>query len=162
MSPVERRRKIEAYGHAGVLLREGLKTLPREMWLFKPAPEQWSIHETIVHIADSEANSYIRCRRLIAEPGTAVMAYDENRWASALRYPDQNTEDALQLFQHLRCASYLLIRDLPEGVWANAVDHPQNGRMTLEDWLDVYERHIPEHLAQMRAVQAAWQQRAPR
>lgn len=162
MSPVERRRKIESYGNAAVVLREGLKAFPRAMWAFKPAPEQWSIHETIVHIADSEANSYIRCRRLIAEPGTPVMAYAEGRWASALRYHEQNTDDALALFQQLRHNSYVLIQSLPEAAWANTVYHPENGQMTLDDWLDVYERHIPEHLAQMGAVHALWQEQTER
>ena len=53
----------------------------------------------MVHIADSEANSYIRCRRLIAEPGQALMAYAENQWAETLNYPGQSVEDALQLFR---------------------------------------------------------------
>ncbi len=30
--------------------------------------------------------------------------------------------------------------------------------MTLDDWLDIYERHVREHAAQMRAVRAAWEQ----
>ena len=158
MPSAERRRKIESYGNAAIVLREGLRAFPRAMWTFKPAPEQWSIHETIVHIADSEANSYVRCRRLIAEPGTSVMAYNESQWASALRYHDQNTDDALTLFQWLRRNSYVLIQSLPETAWANTVYHPENGPMTLDDWLTVYERHIPEHLAQMRAVYAVWQE----
>jgi hypothetical protein len=32
------------------------------MWKWKPAPDQWSIHEVIAHLADSEANGYARCR----------------------------------------------------------------------------------------------------
>ena len=49
-----------------------------------------------------------------------------------------------------------LIKALPEAVWANMVAHPENGVMTMDDWLDVYERHVPEHIAQMREVYAAW------
>ena len=39
-----------------------LTQFPREMRQWKPAPDQWSIHEVIVHLADSEANGYARCR----------------------------------------------------------------------------------------------------
>ncbi len=28
--------------------------------------------------------------------------------------------------------------------------------MTLDDWLQVYERHIPEHLAQMDENHESW------
>jgi hypothetical protein len=28
--------------------------------------------------------------------------------------------------------------------------------MTMDDWLDTYERHIPEHIEQMQAVYEDW------
>jgi hypothetical protein len=131
------------------------------MWTFKPSPEWWSIHEIVVHIADSEANSYVRCRRFVAEPGESVMAYDENRWAEALRYHDQDPDEAVELFKWLRLRSYRLIKALPESTWSHTVYHPENGTMTLDDWLDVYERHVREHVAQMQSVHAVWlEQRA--
>ncbi len=156
MTSDERRQKIELYGSAYTLLTEGLKRFPKEMWTFKPSPRDWSVHELIVHIADSEANSYVRCRRFIAEPGSSVMAYDGNQWAKALHYHAQSPDEALALFKWLRHNSYVLIQSLPEAVWANTVDHPENGVMTMDDWLDVYARHVPEHLEQMRAVYEVW------
>jgi hypothetical protein len=126
------------------------------MWHFKPAPGRWSIHEIVIHITDSEANSYIRCRRFIAEPGQTVMAYDENGWAVALDYRGQSTDEALELFKWLHYNTYQLIRSLPESVWANTVFHPENGTMTMDDWLGIYERHIPDHLQQMRLNYEAW------
>ena len=35
-------------------------------------PDRWSIHEIILHLADSEATCYVRCRHFIAEPGSSV------------------------------------------------------------------------------------------
>jgi|SRR5579859_699618 len=156
MTGEERQAKIESYGQAHHELVTALGQFPAAMWQFKPDADRWSIHETVVHIADSEANSYIRCRRLIAEPGQAVLAYDENRWATALDYHAQSTDGALELFKWLRRQSYLLIRNQPAAVWAQTVLHPENGTMTLDDWLDVYERHVREHVAQMQAVYATW------
>jgi hypothetical protein len=153
----ERHRQIEAYGQAYQILSDALAQFPREMWQYRPAPDRWTIHEIVIHIADSEANSYIRCRRFIAEPGTQISAYDEMRWATALQYHDQNTATALELFKWLRGNTCDLIRSLPAGVWANTLDHPEMGTMTMDDWLDIYTRHIPEHIAQMQAVYAAWQ-----
>ena len=69
MNPEIRRQKLESYGKAAYELEAALKRFPREMWHFRDEHGCWSIHEHLVHIADSEANSYIRCRRLIAEPG---------------------------------------------------------------------------------------------
>ena len=156
MTGEERRQKIESYGNAYDRLVEALRQFPTETWRFKPAPDRWSIHEIVVHIADSEANSFVRCRRCIAESGKSVMAYDEMQWAQTLRYADQSTEDALEVFKWLRRATYKLIRSLPESVWSNTIEHPENGTMTLERWLDVYERHIPEHIAQMQENDGDW------
>ncbi len=156
MSNTERAQKIESYGQAYDALSEAVARFPPEMWQFKPPDGGWSIHEIIVHITDSEANSYIRCRRLIAEPGEPLMAYDENRWARGLDYHGLSTAQAIELFGSLRRASYYLIRDLPGPVWAHQAFHPEDGMISLEDWLETYERHVPEHVAQMEGVYQQW------
>ncbi|MGB8643975.1 MAG: DinB family protein [Anaerolineae bacterium] len=156
MIPQERSKKIESYGMAHPQLVAALERFPREMWQFRPAPDRWTIHEIIIHIADSEANSYIRCRRFIAEPGSNVLGYDENKWAHDLHYHEQNADDALELFKWLRHKSYTLIKDLPEPVWSNMVHHTESGVMTMDEWLDTYERHIPEHVKQMQANYDDW------
>lgn len=55
-----------------------------------------------------------------------------------------------------RPISYTLLRDLPESVRSNTIYHTENGAMTRDDWLDTYERHIPEHIEQMRANCDDW------
>jgi hypothetical protein len=156
MTIEDRTNQIESYGKAYRLLVTALERFPREMWQYRPAPDRWTVHEILVHIADSEANSYIRCCRLLAEPGSAVLGYDEEKWARALHYHDQSPDDALELFRWLRQKSYKLIRNLPETAWANTVDHSESGLMSVDDWLNIYERHIPEHIEQMQAVYEDW------
>ena len=159
MTPELRIQKIESYGNAYEALVAAVGKFPREMWQFRDEHGCWSIHEHVVHIADSEANSYIRCRRLIAEPGQSLMAYDENQWASALDYHGQSVEDALDLFKWLRRQNCQLIESLTEAAWSNSGYHPENGDMTLDDWLDVYERHVPEHLQYMQENYEVWRRR---
>lgn len=153
----ERIRRIESYGNAYQKLMAGLQQFPTEMWDYRDEHGCWSIREHLVHIADSEANSYIRCRRLIAEPGEQLMAYDENAWSRSLFYSDQGEDDALALFRLLRSQTYALIRSVPDDAWSNTCQHPENGDMSLDDWLEVYESHIPEHLEFMQENYEAWQ-----
>lgn len=160
MTTTERNNLIESYGNAYPLLAEALEELPKEMWLWKPAPEKWSIHEVIIHITDSEANSFVRCRRFIAEPGSGVYGYDENKWAKLLNYHSQNTDDALALFKLLRKASYDLIKTVDEKTWVTAtVNHSESGTMTFDQWLKTYEEHIPIHIRQMKRNYEAWKTR---
>lgn len=148
--------KIASFGAAYETLIQGLREFPKEMWDFRDEHGCWSIREHLIHITDSEANSYIRCRRLIAEPGEPLMAYDENGWAARLGYAERNVEDALELFRLLRGQTYALVEGVPEYVWSNTCYHPENGDMTLDDWLTVYEVHIPEHLQSMQENYDAW------
>ena len=42
-------------------------------------PGDWSARQIIHHVADSEAQSYARLRRLLAEPdGAVIQGYDES------------------------------------------------------------------------------------
>lgn len=157
MTTSERNQLIKSYGKAYPVLIESLKEFPKEMWQWKPAPEKWSIHEIIVHIADSEANSYVRCRRFIAEPGSGVYGYDENKWARNLNYHQQSIEDSLELFKWLRKMTCDLIKTVDEHTWQTAtVDHSENGIMKFEEWLKIYEEHIPVHIRQMKRNYEAW------
>lgn len=157
MDSEERTQLIESYGNAYQLLTEALQTFPKEMWKWKPAPEKWSIHEIIIHIADSEANSYVRCRRLAAEPGSGVYGYDENKWAVQLNYHQQSTDDALELFKWLRKLSYDLLKTISKEKWNTAyVQHSESGQVTFIEWLKTYEEHVPVHIRQMQRNLAAW------
>jgi hypothetical protein len=156
MTQEERNEKIESYGNAYINLIAALNELPKEMWQYKPSPAEWSIHDIIIHLADSEANGYIRCRRFIAEPGTMVMAYNQDLWASELKYYTQNTEDALELFRLLRLTTYNLIKNIPAQTWANIVEHSESGIITMNDWLGIYENHVSTHIAQMKRNFENW------
>jgi hypothetical protein len=156
MTPEERAQKIETYGAAYQTLMAALERFPREMWQFRPSPERWTIHEILVHIADSEANSYVRCRRFIAEPGSPVLGYNESGWAKELRYHEQSIDDSLELFKWLRHKSYTLVRNLPPEVWSHTVQHSESGEIGMDDWLDTYDRHIPDHIRQMQGNYDDW------
>ncbi|MGB0035676.1 MAG: DinB family protein [Candidatus Acidiferrales bacterium] len=156
MTREERRQKLESFGRAPALLSIALRQFPKKMWLYKPSPERWSIHETILHLADSEATSYVRCRRCIAEPGTPVLKFDPARWAGSLGYFHQSTREALEIIRRLRKMTYQVLSSLPDAVWSQTVEHPREGDLSLERWIEIQERHIPHHIDQMKSNFDVW------
>lgn len=158
LSLEERANLLDVYQNGPTAFEAAVAEFPREMWTFKPSLAEWSIHEQIVHVADSETNSYIRARRFIAEPASTVMGYDQDRWTVALDYHRQNPDAYLALFRQLRATTYAVIRHLPASAWANTVVHSENGVMTMDDWLRVYADHPHAHIRQMREAFARWQQ----
>ncbi len=159
MTPETRQARLGRYGRAHADLLAAVQAIPRAFWERRAATDPWTIHEILIHITDSEANSYIRCRMALAQSGATVMAYDEMGWATALDYAGQDPAGALELFRLLREQTYQLIRHLPEAAWTtHTIQHSANGIMTLDDWFDVYLRHVPDHIAQMQAIYAELQQ----
>lgn len=157
-TPDERKAKIDHYAAAHSELMDALSTLPKEMWKHKPSPVRWSVHEILVHIADSELSSAMRLRTLLATPGVAVTTYDQDKFAIALRYHDHSVVTALDLFRVVRQSNVSLLRAADEAVFANTVKHPDHGEISVDNWLDIYERHVPGHIEQMRGNLEHWKQ----
>jgi hypothetical protein len=157
---LERVQKIELYGKGPQQLADALQRFPRKMWDFKPSPDRWSIHEVLIHIADSDANAFVKCRKLIAQPGEPVNDYNQDIWSDELGYKGQSIEDALELFKLMRKTTYTLLKNTPDDVWTEATGYAEDGIVTLDDWLDIYANHIPDHIKQMEKNYAAWQKQS--
>lgn len=158
MNVNERNEKIEAYGRGFDLLTAALAKVPKEAWEFRPEPNEWSVHEIIVHMADSESMSALRVRKLIVEPGSLLMGYEEAKWADALNYSGQSMEDALQIIKLARQTTYRLLKTLPDEVFTHSVKHPEHDEpYTFERWLTIYARHIPAHIEQIEKNVEVWQ-----
>ena len=117
-----------------------------------PAKDEWSIHEILVHLADSELVGSWRIRKAIAEPGTTIQAYNEAIWAQAMNYNNQDSSAAIQLFSALRASNTLLLRSLPNEVWEHTVVHSEEGTMSLYDVFVTYIRHIDTHIQQIERL----------
>jgi DinB family protein len=157
----QRRQKLESFGRGPALLSATLHKLPKKMWLYRSSPQRWSIHEIILHLADSEASGYVQCRSFIAEPGSKALRPDAHRWADTLGYFHQSTREALDLIRRLRKMTYQLLVNLPEAAWAYSLQNPDGTETNLEQWLDLQEHHIPHHLEQMQQNYEAWLQMTP-
>ncbi|HUO33892.1 MAG TPA: DinB family protein [Candidatus Acidoferrum sp.] len=157
----ERSEMLESFSRGPALLSSGLRRFPKKMWLYKPAPDRWSIHELILHLADSEATAYIRCRGFIAQPGHQILDIDPTRWAGSLGYYYQSSREALEIIPRLRRMTCRLLANLSSVVWSAEVQHPKLGSMTLERWVGLQERHIPHHLRQMSQNFEEWAKTHP-
>ena len=157
MNKEERERKIEEYGRGYELLTAALADIPPEAWEFKPSAEDWSVHEILVHMGDSESMAALRARKLIVEPGSRLMGYEESKWAGALDYQHQDAESSLDIIRLARQTTYALLKTLPDEVFTHTVIHPEHAEpYTFERWLDIYSRHIPDHIEQMRNAVKNW------
>ena len=156
LSADERERLIERYATGPQRLRAAVSAVPEEARKWKPADGGFSVHEVVVHCADSETNAGARIRYLAAEKEPVILGYDPENWATAFNYDDHPLEAALATVEAVRANTAPLVRRLPDSVWEKAGTHSESGRYTGEDWLRIYSEHVEEHVAQIERVAAEW------
>jgi DinB superfamily len=112
----------------------------------------WSARQIIHHLADSEAQSYARLRRLLAEPaGSLIQGYDEAAWAACetLGYTQLPIEHSLAVFRAVRTASADIVRRLSLADLERYALHTEAGHYSVATWLTTYTSHPRDHAAQM-------------
>ena len=108
----------------------------------------WSARQIIHHVADSEAQSYVRIRRLVAEPeGSVIQGYDEGVWAECekLGYKDAPVENSIAVYAAVRAGSLDVLKRLEESDLLKFGEHSESGKFTIEKWLVNYTKHPLDH-----------------
>ena len=154
MDTEERARLIAQYRDGYAAVAEALlKITPAELDA-RPAPNRWTAREIVHHLADSEATSAIRVRRLLAEDHPHIHGYDQEEFARRLHY-ERPHEASLELFRYARMATAELLECLKPADWLREGTHSESGRYTMETWLRIYADHAHKHARQIREARAA-------
>lgn len=152
MTPAEMNELIAAYKAGAEQVRQ-LVAGCSDSELDRRHPDGWSARMVVHHLADSETNSYIRLRRLLAEPlGTTIQGYDEELWANspALAYSCAPITHALAVFLSTRAATSDLLDRLSMADLERYGVHTESGPYRVSDWLRIYAEHATDHANQIR------------
>jgi uncharacterized damage-inducible protein DinB len=156
LSPSERQTLIEQYARGPERIRAALAKVPEEARRWRPGSGKWSVHEVVVHCADSETNAAMRLRYLLAEKEPLVVAYDQEEWARRFDYHAQPLDLSLAACEAARGRTVPLLRTMNETDWAKEGRHTESGRYTAEEWLRIYAEHLEKHAGQIERNLAAW------
>lgn len=142
---------IAAYENATQEFLSAVKKLS-DKDLDRSEGDGWSPRQVIHHVADSEAQSYARLRRLIVEPGTQIQGYDEGAWGehSTLGYTELPIEISINVFSAVRASSLEILKRLTPEQLNNAGVHSESGEYSINTWLATYIKHPSEHAEQLR------------
>jgi hypothetical protein len=156
LSPTEREALIDRYAEGPSRLKAALAKVPAGALQWRPKPGEWSVHEVVVHCADSETNATARIRYLAAEPDPVILGYNEAEWARRFDYHSHPLESALVVAEAVRANTVALLRRLPEEAWQRVGRHTESGTYSSEDWLKIYAEHLDIHARQIEDNLAAW------
>jgi hypothetical protein len=103
-------------------------------------PAKWSILQVIEHLADQELVNAYRLRSIVAENEPPLRGYDQDLWATKLRYGAAGLEPVLGELRALRERNLRLYRSLSEAEL---------------DRVGLHEERGPESARRLRSLTAA-------
>ncbi|MEP6637177.1 MAG: DinB family protein [Acidobacteriota bacterium] len=155
MKPEQRNELIARYSAGYDEVMDALHNFPADLWAAHPLPGKWSAREIIHHLGDSESTSAIRLRRLLAEDHPVIQGYDQDQYATRLRYNERDVAPALEAFRAARATTTQLLQLMTDEEWNREGEHTESGRYTAKQWLEIYAAHAHNHAAQIRSLRSA-------
>jgi len=152
MSPEERRQLIARYADGYQEVASALEGFPDDDLSARPLPGKWSAREIVHHLADSESISAQRLRKLLTEDKPIIHGYDQERYATLLRYNERDVAPALEAFRAARTTTAQILSSMSSADWEREGWHTESGRFTAETWLRIYAAHAHDHAAQIRRL----------
>ncbi|TQR19096.1 DinB family protein [Psychrobacillus vulpis] len=147
---------IKEYGRGYRMLREAIEGLSEEELRYKPSPDKWSIHQILIHVADSEILSTQRLKKVLSEDEPLLMSFDQDAWANGLGYDRLDREHHLLLFQLLRASMLPMLEQLTNEQGERVGVYPDAERFTFKELLEYRVDHVRGHLAQIERVRNAY------
>ncbi len=155
MTRDERAELIRRYKDGYDEVTRSLEGFTEEELSARPLPGKWTAREIVHHLADSEMNSAIRLRKLLAEERPQIQGYDQDVYAERLGYNGRPVGPALDALRGARATSAQILDSMTDEDWARAGTHSESGPYGAEDWLRIYALHAHDHAAQIRRLRAA-------
>lgn len=147
MNALRHRMLVEQYREGVAAVERALEGIS-ELELDRAPEGEWSPRMVVHHLADSETNSYLRLRKLLAETDTQIQGYDEAEFARVLHY-DRPIERSLSVFRAVRNSTSELLDLVGDDDWRRAGTHTELGVYSVEQWLEIYADHAVTHADQI-------------
>jgi uncharacterized damage-inducible protein DinB len=136
-------------------LRRAIKGLtPKELG-WTPAPGKWSIRQIIAHLADTEMVYGYRIRKILADPGKPIEAYDQDTWARSNRYSRHSVKQDLESLEAMRRMNLEFYKRLAPDEWEIFGVHAERGKESLRHVMRMIAGHDINHLGQIESIRRA-------
>ena len=122
---------------------------------FRPQPDKWSIRQHIAHMADVEIVLATRVRFATAEPGVALMPFDQDKWAITGKYEAAPLDQSLGAFIAVRRWNLGFFERLSPADREGFGIHQERGRESFTYMVKLLAGHDLNHLRQVRERLAA-------
>ena len=147
-----RRRAIDTIAAAPERLRDAVQGLDDAQLDTPYRPGGWTVRQVVHHVPDSHLNAYVRFKLALTEDAPTIKPYDEARWALLDDSRLTPIETSLTMLEALHDRWVRLLRSMTPAEFSRGLTHPENGPMTLDQMLALYEWHGRHHVAHVTGL----------
>ena len=115
-------------------------------------PGRWSIAMVVQHLADSDLVWGWRIRLILAQDRPVITGYDQDAWATRLRYDEVAVSDAVADFEAVRACNLRLLARMPEADRLRVGVHAERGEESVAHLIRLYAGHDILHLRQIERI----------
>lgn len=132
------------------VFKELLQNCPKEMQLWRPAPEKWCLLEIICHLYDEERLDFrFRTKWVLERPNETPPPIDPVQWLNDHQYMQQDFDEMLSKFLDERTTSIQWLEGLEDPKWDNSFEHSKFGVMTAAYFFRNWLAHDFLHIRQI-------------
>lgn len=142
-------------------------------WVWKPAPDRWSLEEVAEHIALSEETIFQLVRTTLKQPAGGADAEQRKKDDLIVRGVPQRTtrvqapemlvprksfatrQETVAAFLKARDRNIAYVRETQDDLREHTAPHPALGPLDCYQWLLLISAHSERHVAQMKEVTEA-------
>jgi DinB superfamily len=152
MNAAERQAAIDSIAAAPANLRKAVSGLSDAQLDTPYRPDGWTVRQLVHHVADSHVNAYTRLRLALTEQNPTVKPYAEAEWARLEDARTMPVQVSLDLLDPLHTRWVALMRTMSPDDFQRTMFHPDNGSMTVDALLSMYEWHGKHHVAHVTSL----------
>jgi ribosomal protein S18 acetylase RimI-like enzyme len=116
------------------------------------APGKWSMRHVARHLADSDLVWGYRLRLVLAQDRPVLTGFDQDRWATRLRYDQAPAGMAIEEFRVVRRSNLYLIAGASPADLQRVGLHAERGEESVAHMIRLYAGHDLLHLAQLARI----------
>jgi uncharacterized damage-inducible protein DinB len=130
-------------------LRSFTQGLTEQQLKERPAKEQWSLHELVMHLIEMQDVFIQRLTKLLVEEKPTIEPFEPDDARKRGLFLMESLEGRLATFLDQRATLVKLLQTLSEQQWQLEGVHPEIRHYTVEKCMESLMRHEEHHLYQM-------------
>ena len=151
----ERKQMIEAIRRLPAEIDNAVKGLNDQQLDTPYGPGKWTVRQVVHHLADGQMNAFIRFRLILTEDNPTIKPYNQDEWAKLSDTMKAPVGPSLAILKGVHERWVALMDSTPEPAWSRSAHHPERGKTTLDDLLQIYSHHGESHVGHITGLRKA-------